>query len=245
MSLGILVGVRFDGDWLPRTLLLVAAAGITWFWWTGTPQAAGATPGLALIAVAELLGLLAALLVAAQLLLIARVPWLVRTAGAGRLVGRHVTLGATTTLLVATHVVAMVAGGALVDGGTPWAELATQLERIDHLPLALAGTVLMLLVGLSCAGPLRRRLPRRAWYLLHLAIYPAVILASFHQLAAGTHLVGSPWARVVWFVVYGAVAAALLRWRVGPALVGRLRTAARPAEAAEPELVAAEGSVRA
>ena len=241
MPLGILVRVRFD--WLPRALLLAATVGVTWFWWIGTPRTAGVAPGTALIAVAELLGLLAALLVAAQLLLIARVPWLMHTVGRGRLVGRHVTLGATTTLLVVTHVVAMVVGGALVDGGTPWDELGAQLTRIDHLPLALAGTVLMVLVGLSSAGPLRRRLPRRVWWLVHLAIYPAVILASFHQLTAGTHFVATPGARVVWFVVFGGVAAALLRWRVGPALVGRRRNPG-PAAEPEPELVA-EGSVRA
>jgi DMSO/TMAO reductase YedYZ heme-binding membrane subunit len=211
------------GAWVRRAALPVAGLAVTWFWWVGTPPSVGSTPGTALIAAAELVGLLASVLVCAQLLLVARIPWLVRQVGPGPMVTWHVSLGATTTLLVATHVVAMIAGGVLVDGGTPWGELWTLLVRIDHLPLALLGTVLMLAVGVSSARAVRSRISGKAWHYVHLTVYPALILVFLHQVAAGAHFVGRPLAQAVWTAVYGGTLAAVVRWRIAPPLVRRLR----------------------
>ena len=65
-----------------RTAIVFALLAVTLFWWHGTPPQAGATPGGALVAIAELTGLIASVLVCAQLLLVARVPWFERDAHA-------------------------------------------------------------------------------------------------------------------------------------------------------------------
>lgn len=62
-------------------------------WWVGTPASVGAMPGSALTATSELAGLLAGLLVWAQLLLVGRVPRTGRAVGLDRLVAWHRALG--------------------------------------------------------------------------------------------------------------------------------------------------------
>ena len=128
--------------------VLVAAA---------TPPMVGATPGGAVMSLGELAGLLGSFLVCAQLLLIARVPWFERSVGLDRLVSWHRSLGTTVVLLIVTHVVLMVVGGAWLDRTTAWAEVPGVLATQPYLWPALIGTVLFLAVGLSSA-----RLARRA-----------------------------------------------------------------------------------
>ena len=119
------------------------------FWWGATPPVIGATPGGAVMSLGELAGLLGSFLVCAQLLLIARVPWFERSVGLDRLVSWHRSLGTTVVLLVVTHVVLMVVGGAWLDRTTAWAEVPAVLASQPYLWPALIGTVLFLAIGLS------------------------------------------------------------------------------------------------
>lgn len=197
-----------------RTTILAACLAVTWFWWAGTPAASGGTPGGALVAVAELLGLLASVLVCAQLLLVARVPWFERAVGLDRLVSWHRSLGTTVILLVVAHVLGMVAGQGLVAGQTPWSALATLLATTNDLWWALAGTVVFLAVGLTSARLLRRRLSYEWWYAVHVTVYGAIAATFLHQVSAGVHFAGVPLARAAWFFLYGATAWTVLWWRV-------------------------------
>ena len=197
-----------------RSLIVTACLAVTWFWWAGTPASVGAAPGTALVAAAELLGLLASVLVCAQLLLVARVPWFERAVGLDRLVAWHRTLGTTVVLLVVVHVAGMIAGEALVGNATPWAALGTLLATTDDLWWALAGTAVFLTAGLASARLLRRRLSYEWWYALHLALYGGVFAAFLHQISAGAHFAGVPVARAAWIALYGLTAAAVIWWRV-------------------------------
>ena len=214
--------------WVLRAVLLVGGVAVAWFWWAGTPRRMGATPGTALIAGGELVGLLASVLLCVQLLLVAHVPWLDRTLGPALLVPWHASLGTTAGLLILTHVAAMVAGYGLVDHATPWHELATLLTRVDALPLALVGTLLVFAAAVTSARALRAWLGRARWGGVHVTVYAGVYLAFFHQVLAGAHFVASPVARAVWIVLYIGTGAAVLRWRVVPAVRGRARRAEQP-----------------
>ena len=86
-----------------RTAIVLACLAVTLFWWHGTPASVGATPGGALVAIAELTGLIASVLVCAQLLLVARVPWFERSVGMDRLVSWHKSLGTTVILPAAVR----------------------------------------------------------------------------------------------------------------------------------------------
>ena len=218
----------------PRPGLLAAAvvagsAAVLALWWAGTSATAASTPGDAATALGELVGMLASFLVCVQLLLVARVPWAERAAGQDRLTAWHRTLGTTVVLLVAAHVVAMVAGGALLDRATPWDELVQLLERTPYLLWALIGTVTFLAAGLSSARLVRRRLSYEWWYVIHLTVYGGIFLAFFHQVQAGTHFVDSTAARAAWWVLYAGTALAVAWHRVLAPTVRHLRLRPRVA----------------
>lgn len=210
------------GMWL-GTLAVLA------FWWFGTAGVAGATPGGALMSVGELAGLLASFLVCAQLLLVARVPWFERAVGFDRLVSWHRSLGTTVVLLVMTHVLLMIVGGALLDATSVWAEVPSILATQPYLWPALIGTVLFLVVGLSSVRLARLKLSYELWFALHLTIYVGIFLTFFHQIAGGTHFVTDAPARVAWIVLYSGTAAAILTWRVVLPLVAHRRHSLRVA----------------
>ncbi|MFC8597823.1 ferric reductase-like transmembrane domain-containing protein [Isoptericola sp. NPDC057191] len=196
-----------------RGALAVAVAATVAFWWRGTPTTAGTSPGAALTGLGELVGLVASVLVCAQLLLVGRVPWFERAVGLDRLVAWHRTLGTTVVLLVVTHVLLMVEGSSLLTRQAPWPEALSMLATMPDLLLALLGTAVFLAVGASSARLVRRHLSYEAWFLVHLSIYAGIYLAFWHQIAAGAHFVGSTAARTVWVLLYVATAAAVLTWR--------------------------------
>ncbi len=197
-----------------RTAIVAALIAVTVFWWFGTPPAAGSTPGGALVAISELTGLVASILVLAQLLLVARVPWFERSVGMDRLVSWHRSLGTTVLLLIVGHVAGMIVGYQLIQGKTPWGSLLTLLHSFADLWWALIGTAVFLAVGLSSARLLRRRLSYEWWYGIHFTVYGAVALTFVHQINAGVHFVGNPLARATWLFLYGATAWTILWYRV-------------------------------
>ena len=197
-----------------RTAIVAACLAVTLFWWVGTPAATGATPGGALVAIAELTGLIASVLVCAQLLLVARVPWFERSVGMDRLVSWHRSLGTTVILLVVAHVFGMIVGQSLIQGQTPWGSLAALLGQTADLWWALLGTIVFLVVGLTSARLMRRHLSYEWWYAIHFTIYGGIALTFLHQVNAGVHFVGVPLARAAWFFLYGATAWTVLWYRV-------------------------------
>ncbi|MGY4642493.1 ferredoxin reductase family protein [Cellulomonas sp. URHB0016] len=218
-----------------RCVVAAGCLAVIVLWWLGTPATTGDTPGGALTGLGELAGLLASFLVCVQLLLVARVPWFERSVGLDRLVSWHRSLGTTVVLLVVTHVVLMVIGGALLDTLTAWAEVPSALARQPYLWSAAAGTALFVVAGVSSARAARSRLSYEAWFALHLTTYVGIYLAFAHQVTGGPHFVSSPLARSAWVLLYAATAAAILTWRVVLPLVvhrrHRLRVAAVVPEA--------------
>ncbi|WP_020012969.1 ferredoxin reductase family protein [Promicromonospora sukumoe] len=197
-----------------RALLALAVVAVTVFWWTGTPSGTGTTPGGAVTALGELTGLVASVLVCAQVLLTGRVPWFERSVGLDRLVSWHRTLGTSVVLLVLTHVLLMVLGGALLSRNALWSQAVTIVTTQPEMLSAVAGTVLFVLVGATSARLLRASLSYEAWFVVHLSVYLGIYLTFGHQIAAGAHFVGDPAARLVWILLYAGTAAALLTWRV-------------------------------
>jgi ferredoxin-NADP reductase len=95
------------------------------------------------------------------------------------------------------------------------------------------GTVAVLLfvvVGVTSARAARRRLSYETWHFVHLYTYLAIALAFSHQFATGADFVDNGAARVLWSVLYIAVGAALLWYRVVTPLVGLSRNRLRVLE---------------
>ncbi|MEV0890653.1 ferredoxin reductase family protein [Promicromonospora sp. NPDC050262] len=221
------VALNHPGGLLLRILLVVTVVAVAVFWWTGTPPTTGGSPGGALTALGELTGLVASVLVCAQVLLTGRVPWFERAVGLDRLVSWHRTLGTSVVLLVLTHVLMMILGGALLSARALWPEAVTIVTTQPEMLSAVLGTAVFVLVGVTSARLLRQHLSYELWFVVHLSVYVGIYLTFGHQIAAGAHFVGSPVARVVWVLLYAVTAAALLTWRVILPLVDVVRHAPR------------------
>lgn len=202
------------GPLLVRGVLLAGCLGAALLWWVGTTSAVASSPGSMLTSLGELTGMIAGVLICAQILLVARVPWFERAVGLDRLVGWHRSLGVSVLLLTLTHVVLIVFGGMLRDQQTLWAEFwSTTLPQPDVLT-AVIGTAAFMLVGLTSARFARQHLSYEVWYWLHTTTYVAVFLTFGHQINAGAHFVAQPLNQLIWTVLYLATASAVLVWRV-------------------------------
>lgn len=196
-----------------RLALVLGVVVVLGMWWLSVPVGFLATPANALTSLGELSGMVGGFLVCAQVLLIARVPWFENAVGLDRLVSWHRSLGASVLFLIVAHVLFLVLGGELLSRNPPWTEFVSILQTYPDMITALVGTIAFLVVGLSSASLLRRRLSYEVWYWLHVTTYVAIFLTFFHQLSGGAHFVSDPVNRVVWIVLYLGTAAAVLTWR--------------------------------
>ena len=195
-----------------RGVLGLACVGAAGLWWTGMAPVAG--PASAVTALGELTGMLAGVLICAQILLVARVPWFEDAVGLDRLVAWHRTLGTSVLLLTLTHVALIVLGGSLADRQTVWSEFwSATLPQPDVLT-AVLGTGALFLVGISSARLARRWLSYEVWYWVHTTTYAAVFLTFGHQIHAGAHFAGQGWAQLAWTALYLATATAVIVFRV-------------------------------
>ena len=202
--------------WL--SLLLVT------FWWVRDGGARDLTSwATGLDSVGRISGLVASILLLAQVVMMARVPALERAFGQDRLAKLHRLVGFTSFDLMLLHIVTITwgyAGGQLVR--TP----ATLWDLTLHYPgmlLAIAGTASLFMVVFTSIKAARRRLRYESWHLLHLYAYLGVGLALPHQLWTGQQFVSSPARSVFWWTAWAVTAGAVLVWRIGRPLVLNLR----------------------
>ena len=188
---------------------------VTWWWAAGRGfQDLGSSWTGALMSLGRLTGLLGAGLLLAQVLLMARVPVLERGYGQERLVRIHRVVGLTSFDLIVAHVVLITwayAAGRL--SATP----ATFWDLTWHDPgmlLAVAGTLLLVLVVGTSIRAARRRLRYESWHLLHLYGYLGAGLALPHQLWTGQEFLAHPRATYLWWAAWAAVAVTVLVYRV-------------------------------
>ena len=194
--------------WL--SLLLVT------YWWAadrGIQDLGGWATGLT--STGRLTGLVASVLLLAQVVLMARVPLLEGAFGQDRLARLHRLVGFTSFNLMLAHIVAITWGYAVGKlGKTP----ATLWDLTLHYPgmlLAVAGTACLCMVVVTSIKAARRRIRYESWHLLHLYAYVGVGLALPHQLWTGQQLMSSPARQVFWWTAWATAAAAVLVWRVG------------------------------
>jgi len=206
---------------LDRTVRLVTGSAL-WlslllvtFWWAtgGGFQDLGAW-ATGLVSVGRLTGLVASVLLLAQVLLMARVPWLERAFGQDKLTHTHRLVGFTSFNLMLTHIVLITWGYAV---GSLSRFPATLWDLVWHYPgmlLATAGTAALFLVVGTSIRAARRRIRYESWHLLHLYAYLGVGLALPHQLWTGQQFLSSPGRTLFWWTAWGVTAGAVLLWRV-------------------------------
>ncbi|TQK43408.1 putative ferric reductase [Streptomyces sp. SLBN-118] len=205
----------------PRRDPAVALLAVTWagavavlsVWWQNT-TVVHMTTAEWLIGAGRITGLLGGYLIALVVLLMARVPALEQRVGSDRVTRWHAMSGRYAISLIVTHVVLTVWGYAVQARTGLVEQTVTVVVDFPEMIKAAIGTGLLLFIGFVSAGAVRRRMSYETWYYLHLLTYVAVYLTFWHQLATGAEFVANPTVRTVWYVLYGAVGALLLWYRV-------------------------------
>jgi predicted ferric reductase len=209
----------------------VAAEGALWLslllvtnWWVadrGVQDLGGWATGLT--SVGRLTGLVASVLLLAQVVLMARVPVLEGAFGQDRLARRHRLVGFISFNLMLAHIVAITWGYAAGELVRTPATLWDLTVNYPGMLLAVAGTVCLVLVVVTSIRAARRRMRYESWHLLHLYAYLGVGLALPHQLWTGAQFAGSPLRTVLWWTAWAVAAGSVLVWRVGLPIVVNLR----------------------
>ncbi len=160
-------------------------------------------------------GLVGTYLALLMVVLASRAPALERMLGQDGVIHWHRQLAPWTILLIAAHAVLLTFAYAESAHQGAWAEFGTLLRTFPNMVTATVALGIMLLIGLVSIRQIRTRIPRERWWLLHLLMYAALILAFAHEVVLGPSFVRHPVAQVSWTVAWLLAAALMLTYRVG------------------------------
>ncbi|GGJ90650.1 ferric reductase [Pilimelia anulata] len=210
---------RAVGDRLLVALAFwVLLAGTVALWAFRTPAASLAVPGVQLIQLGKVVGLVAGYLMLAQVTLVSRLGWLERSVGAAGLVRWHRYLGPAVLAAVVAHVTLLSLGFANRRGQPLLPVMWGTMTGTPELVQATIAAGLLVLAALLAVRSVRRRMRYEHWRLLHGITYAVLLLGIAHQFTEGPDL-AEPVARTYWILLYAAVGAALLWGRLlGPVL---------------------------
>ena len=213
------VGTRAGSDATVRALSFWAlwlSLLLVTYWWTadgGILDLGGWVTGLD--SVGRLAGLVASVLLLAQVVLMARVPRLEAAYGQDRLAHVHRLVGFTSFNLMLAHIVLITWGYAAGQLTQTPATLWNLVTDYPGMLMATGGTVCLVLVVVTSIKAARRRIRYESWHLLHLYAYLGVALALPHQLWTGQQFLSSPARSVFWWTAWGLAAGSILVWRIG------------------------------
>lgn len=219
----------------PIAILAAIAAGaiaVIALWWHDTTELSGL--GNWLTNAGRVTGLLAGYSVVVLVALMARIPPLERGIGADTLVRWHAKGGRYTVSLIVAHALLIIWGYAVTAHTNVVTQTKTLLLSYPDVLMATAGGLLFIGVGIVSARAARRRMRYETWYYLHLYTYLAIALAFSHQFSTGADFVHNRAARAAWSLMYLAVAAAIVWYRVAVPLRTMVRHRLR-VEAVYPE----------
>jgi len=206
------------GSSLWLSLLLVA------YWWDvdgGVRDLTGWATGLT--SLGRLTGLVASVLLLAQVVLMARVPLLEAAYGQDRLARIHRLVGFTSFNLMLGHIVLITWGYAAGELSQTPATFWQLLTQYPGVLMSAGGTVALVMVVVTSVKAARRRLRYESWHLLHLYAYAGVGLALPHQLWTGQQFLASPSRTAFWWTAWGVAAGAVIWWRLGLPVLRNLR----------------------
>jgi predicted ferric reductase len=168
-----------------------------------------------ILAAGQLLGLLGTYFALTQFMLMGRISWIERGFGLDRLASFHRVNGYLAIVCILLHPVFITLSHMLLTEKDFVSAYISIFSGHPYTLLALIAEILFVTVVISSMYISRKRLKFEIWYFVHLMVYLAIILVSFHQFANGTTLLSSDTARYFWFGLYGAVSVHLLIWRIG------------------------------
>lgn len=166
-----------------------------------------------LVVFATVTGLYGTLFALFMVVLAARIPWLDRAAGLPKVMYWHRQLSVWALSFIFIHALAATVGEAVaLKVGV--AKAFSYLARDFSIVLATFAIVLMLLVAIVSVPKVRSNIPREWWWLLHLSLYAALVLAFSHELLLGPAFVTHPLEREAWIIAWLVALVLIVGFRV-------------------------------
>ena len=181
----------------------------------------------------RLTGLSGTYLMLIMVLLVTRLPWLEETVGQVRLVRWHRTVGGWPIGLIALHVVFITIGYAQASHVGALSEFWTFLVHYPDMLTATVAFVLLVMAGVSSIPAVRRKLKYQTWWVVHLYLYLALVLAFAHEIKIGVMFIGHPLALDIWIALSALTVGAILSYRILRPLAWNLRHQLRVADVRE------------
>ncbi|MBV8986078.1 MAG: ferric reductase-like transmembrane domain-containing protein, partial [Acidimicrobiia bacterium] len=157
--------------------------------------------------------------------LMARIPVVTNVVGSDNSVRWHRWASTATVVLLAVHVVTLVAGYAAADKASAAHEISTLVRTYPWMLSATVAAVIMVAVAVTSVRRARSRMKYETWLFAHWYIYPALFLAFGHEITDGASFVHATMPTLAWTWLHLVVACALVWYRV---LVPARQMAAHP-----------------
>lgn len=168
--------------------------------------------GTAMVALGGLFGLMAGFFFLHQMILISGSRFFERYFGLDRLARIHHTTGFIGYFFLIAHVLFIVNGNAALTNLPLINQFMSLVESYPYVLQASIALLLLDIVIITSIITVHKRLPYEMWYLVHLLVYAAVLMALFHQIENGQTLIQSDILRYYWLGLY-ATAFSLVLWR--------------------------------
>lgn len=160
-------------------------------------------------------------------LLMARLPFIENEVGQDRLIAWHRKLGPYALVLITLHVVLTTVSYAQGIGVSVVAEFISLCFGSPWMLPALAGTILMIGLGVISWRRIRAKMKYETWLTMHQYFYLAIALAFGHQIEMGSVFIDHPVAKYFWIALYVGAAAAIVIFRILMPIVRSIRHSAK------------------
>lgn len=166
------------------------------------------------LAAGRFAGLLLASVLLGQLLIMSRAPWLEQVHGLDTLARMHHRLGQVFLVPLVAHPVLILAAYGGGDTRSLMTDVATVVSMDGVTGASIAFAILLFVLAYALIQPWTSW-NYQWWYAVHLAMYAAVGLAFWHQVAIGGSLRASVLFRAYWWLTWVLTLSVVAVYRVG------------------------------
>lgn len=195
-------------------ILFALTLGVSIFIWWSTSGVLLLNGGLPIMlrSISNLLAVLAVFFILLQLMLIGRVKWIEQVFGLDKLARVHHAVGFSVIFFIVGHPLLLIASSSLLTHRSWYVTFWNFVNYMEDVGSATVAVGLFLVLIILAILIVLKKLKYEAWYLTHLAMYAAVLLAFGHQLNLGDDF-GAMWTIVFWYFLYVFVFANVLYYR--------------------------------
>ncbi len=217
---------KFSQQWRKAASLafLASTVGLIFLiWYTTSLDLLMSGASGALIALGRLAGLTAAGSALLQFMLMGRIGWVEGGFGLDNIAKLHRKNGYVVIIAIYIHILLVTFGYALGSMVGFISQYVIFFNTFQDVWKAMIAAGLFTAVVGTSIYIVRKNLKFERWYIVHLLVYAAIILAFSHQLAVGGSFTANPLYGKIWTGLYLFVAANVIYYRFLSILINYLR----------------------